>query len=78
EELLRIYPPLVGVISPERFNPLAEDCGLNLPLGDWVLEHACQQMGECQKLHAPFGPLSVNHAGAQLGQPQLIERLEQL
>ncbi|UTN77378.1 EAL domain-containing protein [Pseudomonas aeruginosa] len=30
------------------------------------------------KLHAPFGPLSVNLAGAQLGQPQLIERLEQL
>ncbi len=35
-------------------------------------------MGEWQKLHAPFGPLSVNLAGAQLGQPQLIERLEQL
>lgn len=35
-------------------------------------------MGEWQKLHAPFGPLSVNLAGAQLGQPQMIERLEQL
>ena len=78
EALVRWYHPLFGEISPERFIPLAEDCGLILPLGDWVLEHACQQMGEWQKLHAPFGPLSVNLAGAQLGQPQLIERLEQL
>lgn len=78
EALVRWYHPLFGEISPERFIPLAEDCGLILPLGDWVLEHACQQMGEWQKLHAPFGPLSVNLAGAQLGQPQMIERLEQL
>uniref|UniRef100_UPI001069974D putative bifunctional diguanylate cyclase/phosphodiesterase n=1 Tax=Pseudomonas aeruginosa TaxID=287 RepID=UPI001069974D len=74
EALVRWYHPLFGEISPERFIPHAEDCGLILPLGDWVLEHACQQMGEWQKLHAPFGPLSVNLAGAQLGQPQLIER----
>lgn len=77
EALVRWYHPLFGEISRSASSPRR---GLrpDPALGDWVLEHACQQMGEWQKLHAPFGPLSVNLAGAQLGQPQLIERLEQL
>ncbi|MCY1273989.1 PAS domain S-box protein [compost metagenome] len=78
EALVRWHHPQFGEIPPERFIPLAEETGLILPLGDWVLQHACRQMQEWQERHAPFGPLSVNLAGAQLRQPLLVERLQQL
>ncbi|WP_236233850.1 EAL domain-containing protein [Pseudomonas tohonis] len=78
EALIRWHHPLFGEISPERFIPLAEENGLILPLGDWVLTEACRQMREWQDRHAPFGPLSVNLAGAQLRQPQLVERIDRL
>lgn len=78
EALIRWHHPLFGEISPERFIPLAEENGLILPLGDWVLAEACRQMREWQDRHAPFGPLSVNLAGAQLRQPQLVERINRL
>ncbi|MCU9949526.1 bifunctional diguanylate cyclase/phosphodiesterase [Pseudomonas sp. PDM13] len=78
EALIRWHHPLFGEISPERFIPLAEENGLILPLGDWVLAEACRQMREWQDRHAPFGPLSVNLAGAQLRQPQLVDRIDRL
>ncbi|MCO6058714.1 EAL domain-containing protein [Pseudomonas sp. MOB-449] len=78
EALVRWYHPKLGEIPPERFIPLAEESGLILPLGDWVLEHACRQMQRWQEDHAPFGPLSINLAGAQLRQPLLVERLQHL
>ncbi len=78
EALIRWHHPVLGEILPERFIPLAEDNGLILPLGDWVLQEACRQMGEWQKQHSSFGPMSVNLAGAQLRQPQLVERIDRL
>ncbi|MHC5350891.1 bifunctional diguanylate cyclase/phosphodiesterase [Metapseudomonas furukawaii] len=78
EALVRWYHPRLGEIPPERFIPLAEESGLILPLGDWVLTQACRQMQRWQNDHAPFGPLSINLAGAQLRQPQLVERLQRL
>ncbi|WP_271410370.1 bifunctional diguanylate cyclase/phosphodiesterase [Pseudomonas sp. Q1-7] len=78
EALVRWVHPRLGEIPPERFIPLAEETGLILPLGDWVLEHACRQMQRWQEGHAPFGPLSVNLAGAQLRQPHVVERLQRL
>ncbi len=78
EALIRWHHPVFGEILPERFIPLAEDNGLILPLGDWVLQEACRQMGEWQQQHSSFGPVSVNLAGAQLRQPQLVERIDHL
>ncbi|WP_443191544.1 bifunctional diguanylate cyclase/phosphodiesterase [Pseudomonas indica] len=78
EALIRWNHPIYGEIPPDRFIPLAEENGLILPLGDWVLQEACRQMRAWQDHHAPFGPLSVNLAGAQLRQPQLLARIEQL
>jgi diguanylate cyclase (GGDEF)-like protein/PAS domain S-box-containing protein len=78
EALLRWHSPVFGNVPPERFIALAEDNGLILPIGDWVLAQACKQMGEWQQQHQPFGPLSVNLAGAQLRQPRLVERIANL
>jgi diguanylate cyclase (GGDEF)-like protein/PAS domain S-box-containing protein len=77
EALLRWQHPLFGDISPERFIPLAEENGFILTLGDWVISEACRQMREWQDQHAPFGPLSVNLAGAQLRQPGIVQRIDQ-
>lgn len=78
EALIRWKHPQFGAISPDRFIPLAEENGLILPLGDWVLREACRQMGRWQDSHAAFGPLSVNLAGAQLRQSNLVERIREL
>jgi EAL domain-containing protein (putative c-di-GMP-specific phosphodiesterase class I) len=64
-----------GEIPPDRFIPLAEENGMILQLGDWVLQEACRQMRTWQDQHAPFGPLSVNLSGSQLRQAQLGERI---
>lgn len=49
-----------------------------LQIGDWVLETACRQMNEWNQVYECLGPLSVNLAGAQLRQPNLLGRIEQL
>ncbi|MFJ4145818.1 EAL domain-containing protein [Pseudomonas sp. NPDC089734] len=78
EALIRWSHPTFGEVPPEHFIPLAEENGMILQIGDWVLEHACRQMREWRKTYEPFGPLSVNLAGAQLRQPNLLKRIEQL
>ncbi|WP_055009700.1 bifunctional diguanylate cyclase/phosphodiesterase [Pseudomonas caricapapayae] len=78
EALIRWSHPTFGEVPPEHFIPLAEENGMILQIGDWVLEQACRQMGEWRKTRQPFGPLSVNLAGAQLRQTNLVERIEQL
>jgi diguanylate cyclase (GGDEF)-like protein/PAS domain S-box-containing protein len=75
EALVRWPHPLFGDIPPDRFIPVAEESGLILPLGDWVLEQACRQLQEWQESGRGFGALSVNLAGAQLHQPSLLPRI---
>ena len=78
EALIRWRHPIFGEVPPEQFIALAEENGTILQLGDWVLAQACQQMREWHALYLPFGPLAVNLAGAQLRQPNLLRRIEQL
>lgn len=78
EALIRWTHPTLGEVPPEHFIALAEENGMILQIGDWVLEQACMQMCEWNKIYRPFGALSVNLAGAQLRQPKLLARIEQL
>ena len=78
EALVRWHHPVFGEIPPDRFIPLAEETGLIIALGDWVLRQACWQMQQWQQQHEPFGPLSVNLTGVQLRQPQLLLRISTL
>ncbi|QLG95736.1 EAL domain-containing protein [Pseudomonas yamanorum] len=78
EALIRWRHPTFGDVPPEHFIALAEENGMILQIGDWVLEQACQQMRAWRKSYDDFGPLSVNLAGAQLRHPNLLGRIEQL
>jgi EAL domain-containing protein (putative c-di-GMP-specific phosphodiesterase class I) len=78
EALIRWTHPTFGEVPPERFIPLAEENGMILQIGEWVLETACQQLYQWNQRYDVFGSLSVNLAGAQLRQPNLVTRIEQL
>ncbi|OIQ89377.1 cyclic di-GMP phosphodiesterase Gmr [mine drainage metagenome] len=65
EALLRWRHPERGVISPAEFIPLAEQCGLIVPLGEWVLAAACRQMRLWRQAGLPELRLAVNMSPIQ-------------
>jgi len=80
EALIRWQHPERGLISPAEFIPVAEETGLIVPIGLWVLREACQQTQKWQKQFSDNFPLtiSVNLSGKQFSQPDLIEQIEQI
>jgi diguanylate cyclase (GGDEF)-like protein/PAS domain S-box-containing protein len=77
EALVRWQHPEHGFISPVDFIPMAEETGLIIPLGEWVLRESCTQM---QRWHEQFHgdtPLfmSVNLSVKQFNQPDLIQKI---
>jgi len=79
EGLIRWQPPDDAMISPGAFIPLAEDTGLIVPIGWWVIETACQQLEKWQQM-APMEPftLSINVSSKQLGQRGFVDLLEEI
>ncbi|HEY7670892.1 MAG TPA: EAL domain-containing protein [Gammaproteobacteria bacterium] len=65
EALLRWNDPVRGYISPATFIPIAEDSGLILPIGEWVMRRACRQAAEWQRSGLRPIPVSVNVSGVQ-------------
>lgn len=76
EVLLRWNHPTLGMVSPAQFIPLAEESGLILPLGQWVLEGACQLLAAWQ--HQPRLQrltLAVNVSPLQFAQENFVEQI---
>lgn len=67
EALVRWQHPSRGMIPPSSFIPLAEECGLIVPLGEWVLKTACNQIKTWSFSRPEFGQIAVNVSAAQLG-----------
>ncbi|HQO16476.1 MAG TPA: EAL domain-containing protein [Methylotenera sp.] len=78
EALIRWNSPELGFISPLRFISLAEETGLIVPIGEWVMRTACAQTVAWQK--AGFAPIlmSVNLSARQFKQSNLIERIKNI
>ncbi|HXW33439.1 MAG TPA: EAL domain-containing protein, partial [Acidimicrobiales bacterium] len=77
EALVRWRHPDRGLVPPDQFIPLAEESGLIVPLGYWVLSEACRRALELESRSANGTPLtmSVNLSTKQLQQPDLIDRV---
>jgi diguanylate cyclase (GGDEF)-like protein/PAS domain S-box-containing protein len=73
EALLRWNNPQLGVLSPNTFIPLAEDTGLIVPIGKWVLRTACAQSVAWQRLGLPPLVMAVNLSPRQFKDPALVE-----
>jgi diguanylate cyclase (GGDEF)-like protein len=80
EALVRWHHQERGWVSPVNFIPLAEQTGLIIPLGEWVLQEACRQIKLWEQELAKTGHLSiaVNLSGVQLTQPGLVNFIENL
>lgn len=71
EALIRWENPSDGTIPPGIFIPVAEETGLILSIGEWVINEACRQSHEWQKAGLPSIPVSVNVSGQQFGKQDL-------
>ncbi len=79
EALIRWQHPDKGMVQPGAFIPVAEDTGLIIPIGQWVLEVACRQ---AQRWHQQFPGktpfISVNLSGRQFAQPGLVAQIDHI
>ena len=80
EALVRWDHPERGLLSPSEFVPLAEETGLIVPIGRWVLEEACHRTKGWQVSHPGSAPLAVivNFSAAQLRDSGCAEDIEQV
>lgn len=78
EALLRWQNPRLGLVSPERFIPIAEETGLIIPIGEWVLRSACAQNRTWQATGLPPVRVSVNLSARQFQHKNLVEMVDQV
>ena len=78
EALVRWQHPDLGLIPPGQFIPLAEETGLIVPIGEWVLRTACAQNKAWQAAGLPPLKIAVNLSARQFQQPNLVEMVAQI
>jgi len=78
EALLRWDHPERGMISPADFIPVAEETGLILPVGEWVLLEACRQIKKWKRAGFPPIRIAVNLSGYQVNQDQWIPQVRNI
>ena len=75
EALIRWRHPTRGLVSPAVFIPVAEDTGLILPIGNWVIEEACRQLKRWDEQGLAIGALAVNISAHQFRQADLAQQV---
>ena len=78
EALLRWNSPVLGFVSPADFIPVAEDTGLIIPIGEWVLEEVCKVILEWERKGYTALKVAVNLSPKQFMQPKLCSRIDHL
>jgi diguanylate cyclase (GGDEF)-like protein len=80
EALIRWQHPERGFVNPSDFIPLAEDTGLIVPIGQWILKRACEQLAKWQ-WQSPANRqlfMSVNLSSKQVSQPDLVNTIREI
>jgi diguanylate cyclase (GGDEF)-like protein len=79
EALLRWDHPELGLIMPDRFIPIAEDTGMIVPIGRWVLKEATRTVARWQRAHprTPAVSMAINVSTRQLASPSLIDHVRE-
>lgn len=75
EALLRWTHPTLGMVPPEQFIPVAEESGLILPIGAWVLHEACSQASAWASAGLPLATISVNVSAVEFRDGDFVECL---
>jgi diguanylate cyclase (GGDEF)-like protein/PAS domain S-box-containing protein len=78
EVLLRWQHPDLGLVPPDRFIRIAENCGLIVPIGEWVLRMACGQARKWQDEGVPAVSVAVNVSAVQFRQEDFCEALKRV
>jgi diguanylate cyclase (GGDEF)-like protein/PAS domain S-box-containing protein len=78
EALVRWQHPDRGIVLPDRFIALAEETGLIVPIGEWVLRNACMQLSRWLREGAPRIGMSVNLSARQLWTPGLVRTVSEV
>ncbi len=78
EALIRWLHPEEGIISPLRFIPVAEESGLIIPIGEWVLRTACAQAAQWRRSGLLMEHIAVNVAGPQMMRDNIVATVERI
>ena len=78
EALVRWFHPTRGMVSPMRFIPIAEDTGLIIPLGDWILKEALRYIKIWDEMNLPKISVAVNLSAIQFQQEDLAGSIEKI
>ena len=78
EALLRWKHPSLGLIQPKQFLPLAEETGLIIPIGKWVIEDACKQINQWLEQGLPPRCISVNLTERQFTDAHLLDDIARI
>ena len=78
EALLRWQHPEYGVVSPDEFIPIAEETGLIVPIGEWIVATAIRQMAAWREEGLPQVPVAVNLSARQFLQGDVVATIEHL
>ncbi|MCA1065866.1 EAL domain-containing protein [Rossellomorea sp. AcN35-11] len=77
EALIRWEHPVLGMVSPCEFIPLAEETGLIIPIGKWVLNEACKQSKEWEEAGFGIIPMAVNISVRQIKDDHFVEMVKE-
>jgi len=78
EALIRWQHPQIGLVPPDKFIPLAEESGLIIPIGEWVLTQACLQYVALQNAGLKLDHISINIAGQQIQRGNLLATVKEV
>jgi diguanylate cyclase (GGDEF)-like protein/PAS domain S-box-containing protein len=78
EALLRWQHPTLGLVPPDKFIRIAENCGLIVPIGEWVLRTACSQVRKWQDEGLPAVSIAINVSPVQFRQEDFCELIRRV